>query len=150
MRLSVLIILNSTILALLIVCSRTAWIFGCTRCQFNPSLEQEIIGNATRAADNEYVYSENVFGKENNTKSKNTENNVYNLYNESFKSNESNLYDQYGEYNQYEPYRQRYAAYPWWNKVFLHKFFKFFESLIKIFDKNINGLFSIWLTKGDK
>ena len=74
---------DKIISALLIVSSWAVWSFGCSKCQFNESSEQEIIENPTRA--------------------------VYNVYNESFKYNESNGYDQYD--NQYEQYHPRYAEY---------------------------------------
>lgn len=101
-----------------------------------------------RAVDNEYGHS-----NKNNTKSKNTQNNVNNvnnLYNDSFKSNESNVYDQYDEYNQYEPYRKRYAAFPWWNKVYLTQVLKFeihFKNTRYLL--NVTRLFQILCIKRD-
>ena len=91
----------------MIVSLLAGWRYGCSKCQLNPSLEEEIIANPTRTVNNEYIDS-----NESNQNKRNNENNVYNAYgayNESFESNE---YNQYDEYNQYEPYRQRYVAFP--------------------------------------
>ena len=95
----------------MIVSLLAGWRYGCSKCQLNPSLEQEIIANPTRAVNNEYIDSNE--SNQNKRNNETNENNVYNAYNESFESNEYDQYDkynQYDEYNQYEPYRQRNVA----------------------------------------